>query len=84
MVGLDPFESCCPVLNCLLQIQHALAYIVHHVLGHTDLYYLVYLSKDTLNNKYNKSTLDNSPPPLLNLKSLLQPQGQIIDVKCEK
>ena len=33
---------------------------------------------------FNKSTLDNSPPPLLNLKSLLRPQGQIIDVKCEK
>ena len=32
----------------------------------------------------NKSTLDNSPPLLLNLKSLLRPQGQIIDVKCEK
>ena len=28
----------------------------------------------------NKSTLDNSPPPLLNLK-LLRPQGQIIDEK---
>ena len=26
----------------------------------------------------NKSTLDNSPPPLFNLK-----QGQIIDVKCK-
>ena len=34
--------------------------------------------------KGNKSTLDNSPPLLLNLKSLLLPQGQIIDVKCEK
>ena len=34
--------------------------------------------------KFNKSTLDNSPPPLLNLKSLLRPQGQIIDVECEK
>ena len=32
----------------------------------------------------NKSTLDNSPPPLLNLKSLLRLQGQIIDVKCKK
>ena len=32
----------------------------------------------------NKSTLDNSLSPLLNLKSLLRPQGQIIDVKCEK
>ena len=32
----------------------------------------------------NKSTLDNNPPPLLNLKSLLRPQGQIIDVKCGK
>ena len=32
----------------------------------------------------NKSTLGNSPPPLLNLKSLLRPQGQIIDVKCKK
>ena len=31
----------------------------------------------------NKNTLDNSPPPLLNLK-VLRPQGQIIDVKCEK
>ena len=32
----------------------------------------------------NKSTLDNSSPPLLNLK-LLRTQGQIIDVKkCEK
>ena len=31
----------------------------------------------------NKSTLDNSPPPLLNLK-LLRPQGQIIDVKFSK
>ena len=30
----------------------------------------------------NKSTLDNSTPPL-NLK-LLRPQGQIIDVKCKK
>ena len=34
--------------------------------------------------KVNKSTLDNSLPPLLNLKSLLRPQHQIIDVKCEK
>ena len=33
--------------------------------------------------KVNKSTLDNSPPPLLNFKSLLRPQGQIIVVKCE-
>ena len=32
----------------------------------------------------NKSPLDNSPPPLLNLKLILQPQGQIIDVKCKK
>ena len=32
----------------------------------------------------NKSTLDNSPPPLLKLKLLMRPQGQIIDVKCEK
>ena len=32
----------------------------------------------------NKSTLDNSPPPLLNLKSLLRPQCQIIDVKNAK
>ena len=31
----------------------------------------------------NKSTLDNSPPPILNLK-LLRPQGKIIDVKCKK
>ena len=31
----------------------------------------------------NKSTLDKSPPPLLNLK-LLRPQGQIIDIKCKK
>ena len=31
----------------------------------------------------NKSTLDISPPPLLNLKLLLWPQGQIIDIKCE-
>ena len=31
----------------------------------------------------NKSTLDNCPPPLLNLKSL-RPQGQIIDVKCKQ
>ena len=33
--------------------------------------------------QYNKSTLNNSPPPLLNLK-LLRSQGQIIDVKCKK
>ena len=39
---------------------------------------------DGQHNNLNKSTLDNSPPPLLNLKSLLQPQGQIIDVKWEK
>ena len=32
----------------------------------------------------NKSTLDNIPPPLLKLKLLMRPQGQIIDVKCEK
>ena len=32
----------------------------------------------------NKSTLNNSPPPLIKLKLLLRPQGQIIDVKCEK
>ena len=31
----------------------------------------------------NKSAFDNSPLPLLNFK-LLRPQGQIIDVKCEK
>ena len=31
----------------------------------------------------NKSTLNNSPPPLLKLK-LLRPQCQIIDVKFEK
>ena len=30
-------------------------------------------------NKLNKSTLDNSSSPLLNL---VRPQGQIIDVKC--
>ena len=35
------------------------------------------------NNTKNKSTLDNSPPPLLNLKSLLRPQGQIIDVNAK-
>ena len=29
----------------------------------------------------NKSALDNSPPPLLNLQ-LSRAQGQIIDVKC--
>ena len=34
-------------------------------------------------SKVNKSTLDISPTPLLNLK-LLRPQGQIIDLKCEK
>ena len=31
----------------------------------------------------NKSALDNDMPLLLNLK-LFRPQGQIIDVKCEK
>ena len=35
------------------------------------------------NNVIIKSTLDNSPPPLLNLK-LSRPQGQIIYVKCKK
>ena len=35
------------------------------------------------NNVLIKSTLDNSPPPLLNLK-LLRPQGQIIYVKFKK
>ena len=47
-----------------------------------------FLYFDERNNNFefeyiNKSTLDNSPPPLLNLKCL-RPQGQIIDVKCEK
>ena len=37
----------------------------------------------SLKGKKNKSTLGNSPPPLLNLK-LLSPQGQIIEVKCLK
>ena len=32
---------------------------------------------------YNKSTLNNSLPPLLDSKSLRK-QGQIIDVKCNK
>ena len=42
-------------------------------------------SKEVLRGKgtkkqKNKSTLHNSPPPLLNLKLLLRPKGQIIDV----
>ena len=35
-----------------------------------------------INTKIKKK--NNSRPPLLNLKSLLWPQGQIIDIKCEK
>ena len=49
---------------------------------HSDKKEGIFLSADPF--KENKSTLDNSPPPLLKLKLLLRPQGQIIDVKCEK
>ena len=40
-----------------------------------------YTLRYTVQGKINKSALDNSPPPLLNLK---QSNGQIIEVKCQK
>ena len=46
--------------------------------------YFVSLPVNMAKCNTNKSTLDNSTPPLLNLKLLLRPQGQIIDIKCKK